>query len=95
MRKDDISPLSSCPTPIGHPGQQSPYFSDASMSIKAELVFLDARMRKHDGEREARMTVGGVLPVVGSFYGRGCLSSPKSGIHVAWILVSSLEDDME
>ena len=32
------------------PGQQSPYFSDASMSIKAELVFLDARMRKHDGE---------------------------------------------
>ena len=88
-------PLPSCPTPIGHPGQQSPYFSDASMSIKAELVFLDARMRKHDGEREARMTVGGVLPAVGSFYGRGCLSSPKSGIHVAWILVSSLEDDME
>ena len=67
MRKDDISPLSSCPTPIGHPGQQSPYFSDASMSIKAESVFLDARMRKHDGEREARMTAGGVSLLVGSF----------------------------
>ena len=50
-----------------HPGQQSPYFSDASRAGKAELVFLDPRMRKHDGEREARMTAGGVSLVMGSF----------------------------
>ncbi len=44
-------PLTSCPTPIGHPGNAMPYFGGALRVGKAELVFLDARIRKHDGRR--------------------------------------------
>ena len=58
-----------------------PYFGGALRGGKAELFILDARFRKED---DRRGVADGVL-----FRGWGRLSFLKSGIHVAWILVSS------
>ncbi len=44
-------PLTSCPTPIGHPGNAMPYFVGALRVGKAELFILDPRFRKDDGRR--------------------------------------------
>ena len=52
------SPLMSCPFLSGIQGKESLFWWGVNATIKAELVFLDARLRKHDGEGEARMTAG-------------------------------------
>ena len=72
IRKDDIPPLV-MPDSDRASRAKSPYFSGASRGresgISAAWILAFARM-----------TAGGALRAVDSFYGRGCLSSLKSGI---------------
>ena len=62
----------------------SPYFSGASRLIKAELFFLDPRIRKDDIPPH-------VIPAHAGIQGNESLfwwgvKVNKSGIHVAWML---------